>query len=77
MELKRLDFESRSMRHEGETKLVPQMRNAHTRARQYIKKVIAASYDIVFLCSNMQIEADKQSIIWNRKNLIFNVGRQA
>ena len=29
---KKYDFESRAMRHEGERKLVPEMRNAHTRA---------------------------------------------
>ena len=53
MELKKLDFESQGVRHERENKPVPQLRNAHTAERDYIKKFKAASYDIIFLCSNM------------------------
>ena len=34
MKLKKLDSQSRSVTHEGKCKLVPQMRNAHTRARE-------------------------------------------
>ena len=54
MEFKKLDFENWGVRHEGKRKLVPQMRNAHTRACEYIKQFIDGSYDIGFLCSNMQ-----------------------
>ena len=42
---KKCDVESRAVRHEEGSKLVPQMR-------------IASSYDIGFLCSNMLIEAN-------------------
>ena len=34
MELKKLDFESRGVRHERKIKLVLQMRNTHTRAHE-------------------------------------------
>ena len=34
MELKKLHFESLGMTHEGKQKLIPQMWNAHTRARE-------------------------------------------
>ena len=46
---KNCDFESRT------SKLVRQIRKAHTRVRYLIKKFIGASYDIEFLCSNMRI----------------------
>ena len=34
MEWKKLDFETRGVTYEGKSKLVPQMRNAQTRARK-------------------------------------------
>ena len=39
------------VRHEGKSKLMPQMRNSHTRARELVKKFIADLYDIGFLRS--------------------------
>ena len=34
MELKKLDFENWGVRHEGKSKVVPQIRNTHIRARE-------------------------------------------
>ena len=48
MQSKKLDFETWDVRHEGKRKLVPQMTNSHTRARDLIKKFIADSNDIGF-----------------------------
>ena len=58
MEFKKLDFEIWVVRHQGKSQLVSQMRNAHTRVREEIKKFIPGSYDIVFLCLLMQIKAN-------------------
>ena len=58
-------------RHEGKRKLLPQMRNAHTRAREKIKIFIASSYDIGFLCSNMGIEAKEGCSDMQLKKLDF------
>ena len=46
MQSKKIDFETWDVRHEGKRKLVPQMTNSHTRARDLIKKFIADSNDI-------------------------------
>ena len=51
MEWKKLDFETWDVRHEGKSKLMPQIRNSHTRARELVKKFIADLYDIGFLRS--------------------------
>ena len=40
------------------SKLVRQIRNAHTRAHYLIRNSIAAFYHIEFSCSNMKIEAN-------------------
>ena len=48
MDLKILHFETRDVRYEGKNKLVPQMRNIHTRSCELVKKFIALSYDIDF-----------------------------
>ena len=45
------DFES------GTSKLLLEIRNAHTMARCFIKKFEGASYHIEFFCSNIRIEA--------------------
>ena len=47
------------MRHEGKSKLVAQIRKANTRARDKTKILIASSYDIRILCSNMRIKANR------------------
>ena len=39
MELKKLDFQARGTRQKGKSKLVPQIRNSHTRARKKNQKV--------------------------------------
>ena len=59
MESKKLDFEILGVRHEGKSKLEPQMRTPQTSASEIIKKFIVGSYDIRFLCSNMRIEAKR------------------
>ena len=57
MESKNQDFETQGERHERKSKLAPQMRQADTRARKKIKKLIGGSYDKGFLCSTMRMEA--------------------
>ena len=49
---KKHDFESRR------SKIVRQIRNAHTRACYLILTFIGASYHFEFLCSNMRIEVN-------------------
>ena len=46
------DFEFRT------SKVVHQIRKAHTRVRYLIKKFIGGSYDMKFWCSNRRIEAN-------------------
>ena len=71
MEWKKLDFETRDVRHEGNNKLVPQIRNSHTRARELVKKFIANSYDIGFLRSNMRIKGNEPIYDMELKKLDF------
>ena len=54
-------YDIKSEKHDFESwtsKLVRQIRNAHTRAPYLIKKFIGGSYDIKFICSNTSIEAN-------------------
>ena len=54
-------YDIKSEKHDFEnltSKLVHQIKNAHTRARYLIKKFIGASYHIEFICSNTRIEAN-------------------
>ena len=50
---------------------MPQIRNAHTRAREKTKKFIGGSYDIGFLCSDMRIEATRAIYDMELKKLDF------
>ena len=54
-------YDIKSEKHDFEiqtSKLVRQIRNTHTRARYLIKKFIAGSYDIKFICSNTRIKTN-------------------
>ena len=62
------------MRHEGKSKHVAEMRNAHTRARESIKNLIAGSYDVGFLCLNMGIIVKTATFDMDLKRLHFETG---
>ena len=49
------------------------MRNAHTRACEYMIKFIASSYEIAFICSNMRIEGNIAMYDIKSENLILKV----
>ena len=57
MEFKNKDFETQKLRYDENTKVVLQLRKAHTRARESIKMFKAGSCDVRFFCLNMRIEA--------------------
>ena len=45
---------------------MPQMRKAHTRVHEDIKKLIATSFDIGSICSNIGIEAIGADMQWKK-----------
>ena len=75
MELINQDIETQRWSYEENTKVVRQLRKAHTRARDENKMLIGTSCDIGFLCSNMRIEALRASYLMEFKNKDFETHR--
>ena len=64
IEIKRKDLETRRWSYEENTKVVRQLRKAHTRVRESIKMFISGSW-----CVN-QICTPKKEHVWNKDNNI-------